>query len=92
MLAFANELASRAARFVLNSADEPQLWTVVVRGRVVGSLVREAGRSRLAWFANADRRLASYQGSIDADGELDTLATVLSARLGAPVELQSLAV
>jgi len=51
-------------------------------------VVREGGRWRLSWFDDADRRLASYAGPVDDD--LDGLAAALGARLGRPVELQSL--
>jgi hypothetical protein len=50
--------------------------------------VREGGRWRLSWFEGADRRLASYAGPVDDD--LEGLAAALGARLGQPVELQSL--
>ena len=58
------DLVSRATRFLLAGPPEPALWTISVRGRVVGSLVCEAGERRLAWFDGADRsserrRLAS---------------------------------
>src|SRR5262249_2748226 len=99
MLAFANHLASRAAR-LLSAAHEPALWSIstghrFAGNRVVGSLVCEmgaceAGRWRLSWFAGADPRLVNYAGPID--GDVETLAATLSARLGAPVELQSLTV
>ena len=59
-----------------------------VHGRVVGSRVREAGNWRLSWFAGTDRRLANYAGPLD--GNVDALAETLSARLGAPVRLESL--
>ena len=88
MLAFAN-IASRAARF-LSAAHEPALWSISTGHRVVGSLACEAGRWRLSWFAGADPRLVNYAGPID--GDIETLAATLGARLGAPVELQSLTV
>jgi len=66
------------------------LWTVLVRERVVGSLVCETGRWRLSWFDGADERLASYAGPID--GDVDSLAATLSRRLGATVRLDSLPV
>lgn len=99
MLSIAGEFVSRATRLILNCADEPLLWAVTVRGRVVGSLVREAaGRWRLSWFNGADRRLAGYRVPPDIGGhggggdDVEALAAALSARLGAPVELQSLPV
>jgi len=84
------DLVSRATRFLLAGPPEPALWTISVRGRVVGSLVCEAGERRLAWFAGADRSLVNYGGPLD--GDLDDLARVLGFRLGAPVELESLPV
>jgi hypothetical protein len=93
MLSFAGDLVSRTTRLILSGVDEPALWAVTVRGRVVGSLVREAaGRWRLTWFNGADRRLANYAGRLDDRSDVDALAAALSARLGAPVELQSLPV
>ena len=94
MLALANHLASRAAR-LLAASQEPALWSIstgprFAGNRVVGTLVCEAGRWRLAWFAGADPRLVNYAGPLD--GDVETLAATLSARLGAPVELQSLSV
>ena len=68
--------------------DETTLWTIADGGRVEGCVVRERGRWRLSWFDGADRRLASYAGPVDDD--LDGLAAALAARLGQPVELQSL--
>jgi hypothetical protein len=73
------------ARFL---AHEPALWTIAAAGRVEGCVVREQGRWRLSWFEGADRRLASYAGPIDDD--LDSLAAILEARVGRPVELQAL--
>ena len=68
--------------------DETALWTIAAAGRVEGCVVRERGRWRLSWFDGADRRLASYAGPVD--GNVDALAETLSARLGAPVRLESL--
>jgi len=90
MLTFAHDLVSRATRFILAGAEEPALWTISVRGRVVGSLVCEAGDRRLAWFDGADRSLVNYAGPLD--GDIDDLARALGTRLGTPVELDSLAV
>jgi hypothetical protein len=84
------DLVSRATRVLLAGPPEPALWTISVRGRVVGSLVCEAGERRLAWFDGADRSLVNYGGPLD--GDLDDLARVLGFRLGAPVELESLPV
>ena len=84
----ANALVSRATRFILAGAEEPALWTISVRGRVVGSLVCDAGERRLAWFDGADRSLVNYAGPLD----VDDLARVLGMRLGVPVELDSLPV
>ena len=50
----------------------------------------EAGHWRLSWFAGADPRLANYAGPLG--GDIDQLAARLAARLGAPVELDSLPV
>jgi len=84
MLALAN-----IAR-LFSPAHQPALWTVSTGHRVVGSLVCEAGRWRLAWFAGADPRLVNYAGPVD--GDVEALAANLSTRLGAPVELESLPV
>jgi len=86
MFALANTVV-RAARFVM-AGEEPALWTISAAGRVVGSLVRDRAGWRLSWFAGADRRLVSYAGPVT--GDLEALAAALGARLGAPVELQSL--
>lgn len=88
MLSLANQLAIRVTRFFLGPQEEPALWTIAVAGPVVGSLVCEAGGWRLAWFPGADRRLVAYGGPVD--GDIDALADLLSARLGAPVQLESL--
>ena len=69
-------------------AAETALWTIASRGRIEGCVVREEGRWRLSWFDGADRRLASYAGPVGDD--LEALAAALEARLGRPVELQSL--
>ena len=90
MLTFAHDLVARATRFILAGTEEPALWTVSVRGRVVGSLVCDAGERRLAWFDGADRSLVTYAGPLD--GDVDDLARVLGMRLGVPVELDSLPV
>ncbi len=90
MLSIAHDLVARATRFILASSEEPALWTVSVRGRVVGSLVCEAGERRLAWFDGADRSLVNYAGPLD--GDIDDLARLLGLRLGAPVELEQLPV
>lgn len=81
---------ARAARLIQAVQEEPALWTVSVHGRVVGSLVCEAGTWRLSWFNGADPRLASHAGP--PDGDVDALAAVLSARIGAPVRLEQLPV
>jgi len=86
MLTFAHGLVARATRFILAGSQEPALWTISVRGRVVGSLVCEADERRLAWFDGADRSLVNYAGPLD--GDIDDLARALGARLGAPVELE----
>jgi hypothetical protein len=82
-------LAHKVAR-VLSRPPQAGLWTISAGRRVVGSLVCEAGQWRLAWFAGADPRLANYAGPLD--GDVEALADQLSARLGAPVELESLTV
>jgi hypothetical protein len=79
-------LAHKVAR-VLVRPPQDALWTITAGHRVVGSLVCEAGAWRLAWFAGADPRLASYAGPVN--GDVEALAAALSARLGAPVELES---
>jgi hypothetical protein len=90
MLSIAQDLVARATRFFLAGSEEPALWTISVRGRVVGSLVCEAGQRRLAWFDGADRSLVNYAGPLD--GDIDDLARALGLRLGAPVELGQLPV
>jgi hypothetical protein len=88
MLSLANQFVARATRFIFAGQGEPALWTISVRGRVMGTLVCEAGLWRLSWFEGTDRRLANYAGPVD--GDVDALAEALSARLGAPVRLESL--
>lgn len=90
MLALANTLAAHAARMIRAARHEPGLWTISVQGRVVGSLVCEAGAWRLSWFDAADPRLAGFTGALD--GDVETLAARLGARLGQPVCLDSLSV
>jgi hypothetical protein len=97
MLSFANDLVTRAtrylaARYVGAGADEQRLWSVSMRGRVVGSLACDGGGWRLAWFDGADRRLAGYAGPVDCplDGDLEALAAALSRRCGQPVQLEQL--
>jgi len=84
-------LAHKVAR-VLAGPYQPALWTIstgprFAADRVVGSLVCEAGAWRLSWFAGAHPRLVNYAGPVN--GDVDSLAALLSARLGAPVELES---
>jgi hypothetical protein len=90
MLSLANDLVTRAARLIFAAQGEPALWTISAQGRIQGSLVCEAGTWRLSWFDGADSRLASHAGSPSSD--VEALAEALSARLGAPVRLESLAV
>ena len=87
MLSFANGLVARASRFILAGSEEPALWTISVRGRVVGSLVCRDGDWRLAWFNGADPRLASFAGPVD--GDVEALAQVLGDRVGVPVTLDA---
>ena len=87
MLSLANQFVARATRLFLATAGEPALWTVSADGRVVGSLVCQNGAWRLSWFNGADRRLTSYGGPVG--GDVEVLAASLSARLGAPVRLES---
>ena len=68
----------------------PPLWTISAQGRVVGSLMCEAGAWRLSWFDEAPQRLVNYAGRVD--GDVEALALVLTERLGAPVRLGSLPV
>ena len=88
MLSLANQFVARATRFIFATQDEPALWTISIHGRVIGSLVREMGLWRLSWFEGTDRRLVSYAGPVD--GNVEELAEALSARLDAPVRLESL--
>lgn len=88
MLDLASDIVARATRLLFPDGDEPALWTISVSGRVVGSLVCEAGRWRLSWFGGADERLATYAGPVD--GDIEALAAALGFRLGLPVRLESL--
>lgn len=90
MLSLASTLVARAARLIQAAYEEPALWTISAHGRVVGSLVCEAGAWRISWFNGAAPRLASYGGRVD--GDVEALAVVLGERLGAPVRLESLPV
>ncbi len=90
MLSLASTLVARAARLIQAAYEEPALWTISAQGRVVGSLMCEAGAWRLSWFNDAPPRLVNYAGR--ADGDVETLAAVLSERLGTPVRLESLPV
>ena len=90
MISLASTLVTRAARLFQAAYEEPALWTISAQGRVVGSLVCEAGAWRISWFNGAPPRLASYGGRVD--GDVDALAIVLGERLGAPVRLESLPV
>jgi hypothetical protein len=90
MLSLASTLVARAARLFQAAYEEPALWTISAHGRVVGSLVCEAGAWRISWFNGAGPRLMSYGGRVD--GDVEALAIVLSERLGAPVRLESLPV
>ncbi len=90
MLSLASTLVARAVRLFQAAYEEPALWTISAEGRVVGSLVCEAGAWRISWFKGAHPRLASYGGHVD--GDVDALAVVLGERLGAPVRLESLPV
>ncbi len=90
MLSLASILVARAARLFQAAYEEPALWTVSAQGRVVGSLVCEAGFWRLSWFDDAPARLASYAGPVH--GDVEALAMVLTERLGAPVHLEALPV
>jgi hypothetical protein len=87
MLDIASDIVARATRLLFTDRDEPALWTISVRGRVVGTLRSDAGNRRLTWFSEADRRLVSYAGSLE---DVEALATALGARLGLPVRLESL--
>ncbi len=88
MFELANDIVARATRLLFTDRDEPGLWTISAHGRVVGSLVCEAGTWRLSWFNGADRRLVSYAGPVN--GDVEALAAALGARLAAPVRLESL--
>ena len=87
MLALAHKVARVFAGPPYVPLQGPALWTILTGHRVVGALVCEAGAFRLAWFAGADSGLATYAGPVN--GDVESLAALLSARLGAPVELQS---
>lgn len=90
MLSFANSLVAHAARLIQAVQEESTLWSVCVHGRVVGSLMCEAGVWRLSWFKDADPRLTSFAGTLD--GDVEVLASSLGARIGAPVRLELLSV
>ena len=90
MLSLANTLVARATRLFQAAYEETALWTVSAHGRVVGSLIYEAGAWRLSWFDNTPPRLVNYAGRVD--GDVEALAIVLTERLGAPVRLESLPV
>jgi hypothetical protein len=87
MLDLASDIVARATRLLFTDRDEPALWTISVRGRVVGTLRSDGGERRLTWFGEADPRLAAYAGPLD---DVEALATALGARLGLPVRLESL--
>lgn len=88
MLELASDIVIRATRRLFADREEPALWTIVVDGRVVGTLRGEAGIRRLAWFEGADPRLVAHAGPLD--GDVEALATVLGTRLGRPVYLELL--
>jgi hypothetical protein len=90
MLSLASSLVARAARLFQAAYEEPALWTISAQGRVVGSLMCEAGAWRLSWFDEAPPRLVNYAGRVD--GDVEALAILLTERLGAPVHLESLPV
>ena len=90
MLSLASTLVARAARLFQAAYEEPPLWTISAQGRVVGSLMCEAGAWRLSWFDEAPQRLVNYAGRVD--GDVEALAIVLTERLGVPVRLESLLV
>jgi hypothetical protein len=89
MFDLASDIVARATRLLFADYNGSALWTVSVGGRVVGSLVCEAGIWRLSWFNGADQRLVSYAGPVD--GDVEGLAAALGTRLGIPVRLESLA-
>lgn len=90
MLSLASTFVARAARLFQAAYEEPALWAVSAEGRVVGSLMCEAGAWRLSWFDAAPARLVNYAGPVG--GDVEALAFVLTERLGAPVHLESLPV
>lgn len=88
MFGLASDIVTRATRLIFVDREDPALWTIAVDGRVVGTLLCEAGVRRLAWFKDADPRLAAYAGPLDDD--VEALAAALGGRLGRPVCLESL--
>lgn len=88
MLELASDIVARATRLLFTDHEGGALWTISAGGRVVGSLVCEAGAWRLSWFSGADERLVAYGGPVD--GDVEALASVLGLRLGTPVRLESL--
>jgi hypothetical protein len=89
MLSLANDLVTRAARFLAIGPGACGFWTISVRGRLVGALACEAGRWRLTWFEGADPRLIDYAGRLD--GDIEALSRAFGFRLGQPVQLDRLA-
>ena len=88
MLELASVIVIRATRLLFVDREEPALWTIVVDGHVVGTLLDEAGIRRLTWFKDADPRLVAHAGALD--GDVEALATALGTRLGRPVCLELL--
>ncbi|UYN95478.1 MAG: hypothetical protein KIT25_00595 [Enhydrobacter sp.] len=86
----ASSFVARTARLLLGASEEPALWAISVRGRVVGSLAVDRGQWRLSWFADADPRLTGFVGPVG--GDIEALSMALAIRLGAPVDIESLAV
>ena len=86
----AHGFLSRFLLPIFTGPNEPGLWTVSIRDRVVGSLICEYGTWRLSWFGDTDTRLTSYSGPIT--GDIDALAEALGLRLGSPVSLDALPV
>lgn len=92
MHASARSFVTRAAELFF-APPRRLLWTVSVKGRVIGLVAREDGRTRLSWFEPADPHLAGDAGPVPQellDGEPEALAAVLSRSLGSQVELDSL--
>ena len=81
-----------ARSFVAAALQPDAIFTVAVKGRVVGLVVCTEGTRRLTWLSGADPMLvgADVPSGGDLDGDLDAWAAALSRRIGRVVEIGSL--